>query len=117
MTGDDQDKALRTAVMRLRVSPEEAAEIRHLADRVGLSVSAYLRACGLGQKDIRAVRQPPVNRQLAARLIGELGRLSHEFRRAVDVADPADCAATIDAVHRDLAELRTLLFEALGREP
>lgn len=117
MSDDDPDKALRSAVIRLRVSPDEAAEIRRLADRVGLSVSAYLRAVGLGSRDLRAARQPPVNRQLAARLIGELGRMSHEFRRAADVADSAECGATIEAVHRDLAELRTLFFEALGREP
>lgn len=117
MSASGSDNRVRSEALRVRLSPEELAEIRARADRAGLSVSAYFRVMALEGKKLRAERQPPVNRALAARLIGELGRMSHAFRQAAETADPKLCADTIDAVHRDLAELRTLFFEALGREP
>ncbi|MFD0986239.1 plasmid mobilization protein [Methyloligella solikamskensis] len=117
MVASGSENRVRSAALRVRLSPEEAEQIRARADRAGLSVSAYLRAMALEGKPLRAERQPGVNRQLAARLIGELGRMSHAFRQAADTGDPKACGDVIDAVHRDLAELRALFFEALGREP
>lgn len=117
MASSGSDNRVRSEALRVRLSPAELSEIRTRADRAGMSVSAYLRVAALEGKKVRAERQPPVNRQLAARLIGELGRMSHAFRQAAESADPHACGEVIDAVHRDLAELRVLFFEALGREP
>ena len=47
------------------------------------------------------------------RLLGELGQLATAFRLAHDLADPDAAEAAI----RDLAELRLLCFDALGRKP
>lgn len=50
---------------------------------------------------------------MAARLLGELGRITEALRTGK--ADPAD--PHIAAALRDLAEMRTVYFEALGRAP
>ena len=58
-----------------------------------------------------------VSHQVAARLLGELGRLADGLREVttrglIDAGDPHVAAAL-----RDLAEMRTVCFEAMGREP
>ena len=50
-------------------------------------------------------------------MLGELGRVAEAFRQAASAADQRKCHELIDAAARDLSELRTLCFEALGREP
>lgn len=117
MPGSGSDKRQREHALRVRLSDDEAAEIRKRADRAGLSVSAYLRACALDTNPLRAERQPSINRREVARLIGELGKLSEAFRQAAKVADRERCSLLIEAAGRDFAELRALCFEALGREP
>jgi hypothetical protein len=54
---------------------------------------------------------------MAARLLGELGRIAEVFRAAqaagrIDSSDPFIAAAI-----RDLAEMRTVCFLAMGRNP
>ncbi|WP_029032278.1 plasmid mobilization protein [Salinarimonas rosea] len=107
----------RKAVLQARFTFAEATAIRINADRAGMSVGAYLRAAVLETEPPRATRRPTVNHKAVARLLGELGRVAEAFRQAADAADQRECHALIDAATRDLSELRTVCFEALGREP
>jgi hypothetical protein len=117
MASSGSDKRQRDRVIRVRVSAEEQAKARLRADRSGLSMSAYFRAAALDTKPLRAERQPAVNRQEVAKLIGELGKLRQSLKDAALVADRDRCAALIEGLERDFWELRALCFEALGREP
>ncbi len=103
--------------MSARFNEREAEAIRQLADRAGASVASVIRGAVLNAPITRASRRPAVNHQKAARVLGELGRIAETLRTAtaagrVDANDPHVAAA-----FRDLAEMRTVCFLAMGREP
>jgi mobilization protein NikA len=103
--------------VRVRVSIEEQAIIRDGAERAGLSVSGYIRNAVLDAPTTRAIRQPRVNRKLAAQLLGQLGIVRQAFEDAALELDITEGQKQYDATCRDFAELRTLWFEVFGREP
>ena len=107
----------RGAILQARFSPDEADEIRARADRAGTSVGSLIRSAVLGAEPVRATRRPTVNQQTVARLLGELGQVAQRFREAAKVADQRKSSKIIEAAARDLSEMRTVIFEALGREP
>ncbi len=107
----------RGAILQARFTHIEAAALRMRADRAGLTVGGLIRSAVLDAQPPRAMRRPSVNHQAVARLLGELGRVAEAFRQAAAAADKRQTHALIDAAQRDLAELRTACFEALGREP
>jgi hypothetical protein len=117
MATSGSDKRKRTHALRVRLSDDEHTEVRSRADRAGVSVSAYFRACALDTKPLRAERQPAINRREVARLIGELGSLREALREAARHADSARCTHLIETFDRDFWELRAACFESLGREP
>lgn len=103
----------RRTTLSARFNDQEAEAIRLSADRAGLPVASFLRAAALNRPLPHAVRRPTVSHQVAARLLGELGRIAEALRAGK--ADPAD--PHIAAALRDLAEMRSVCFEALGRSP
>lgn len=107
----------RQQTLSARFNDQEAEAIRLRADRAGVPVASFIRAAALNAPLPRAIRRPTVNHEMAARLLGELGRIAEVLRTAsaaghVDPADPHMAAAL-----RDLAEMRTVCFQAMGREP
>ena len=117
MPGSGSDKRQRDHVIRVRVSPEEHAKAKLRAGQSGLSISAYFRAAALDSKPLRAERAPAVNRKAAVQLLGELGNLKQALNHAANTGDRERCTQLIEGLHRDFWELRSLCFEALGREP
>jgi hypothetical protein len=133
---DDQGRALDTLERRLplarsgsqnrkrrfkrsaALSEEEAAIFDAMADKAGVSVSSLIRCAVLNYPLARATRRPTINHQVAARLLGELAAVADAYRQAASAApEPGKYDALLDAASRDLAELRLLWFQALGREP
>lgn len=111
------DTRQRRKTLSARFNDQEAEAIRQLADRAGLPVASFIRSRTLNVPLPRQTRRPTVNHQMAARLLGELGRIAEALRAAaaaggLDAADPALAAA-----FRDLAEMRTVCFQVMGREP
>lgn len=97
-----------------RFTPAEAALIEEQADRAGVSEAAIIRHAVLDQAPLRASRQPSVNHVQAAQLLGQIGIIASAVREAeLTTNEPL----LVEAIHRDIAEMRTLLFEALGRQP
>jgi len=118
MTKRDKDKKReRPIILQSRMSEDEAALVRDQAQKAGVSVSALIRYALLDQVPLRASRSPTLDRETAARLLAELGQCASAFRQAAQADNPQVNAALIDAVHRDLADMRAVLFQALGREP
>lgn len=115
MATSGSEKRERKRTMSVRLTDGEAAFIKACANAAGVSVSAYVRHAALHVKPLRKSRTPPVDRTAAAQLLGQIGLLATTLRDATERADQAEIAAVIEAVHRDLAEMRTVLFEALGR--
>lgn len=111
----------RQQTLSARFNDQEAEAIRQMADRAGVPVASFLRTAALNQSPGgalgRATRRPTVSHAVAARLLGELGRIAETLRAAstagmVDLDNPHIAAAL-----RDLAEMRTVCFQAMGRQP
>ena len=117
MAGSGSENRQRQVTLKVRCTAEEAALIRGQAERAGVSVAALFRYAVLGQTPLRASRQPKISEENAARLLGKMGQLTSALRGCAGAGDPAKTDARIEAAHRDIAEMRVALFEALGREP
>ncbi len=107
----------RQQTLSARFNEQEAEAIRQMADRAGVPVASFIRAATLNVPLPQAVRRPTVSHETAARLLGELGRIAETLRAAssagaVDLDNPHIAAAL-----RDLAEMRTVCFQAMGRQP
>jgi hypothetical protein len=117
MAGSGSENRKRQVSLKARFTEAEAALIREQADRAGVSVASIIRHAVLGQTPLRAGRQPAVNQELAARLLGKIGQLASALRETPCADQSGKIDARIEAAHRDIAEMRTALFQALGREP
>ena len=117
MAGSGSENRQRSVILKARFTEQEATLVTHQADAAGLSVSALIRFALLDQAPPRAARTPPIDRELAARLLAALGPLACAMRQAADAGDLPRLEQTIEAAQRDLSELRVALFNALGRQP
>ena len=89
-----------------------------MADRAGVSVASLMRSALLDISPPRATRRPTINHIVAARLFGELATLADAYIQAADAApDQGKYDALLSAASRDLAEMRHVWFQAMGREP
>lgn len=100
-----------------RFNEQEAAAIRQAAERLGLPLSAYVRSQLLCAPAGRAARRPTVSHEAAARLLGELGRIAQVLRQAAEAGDLTPSNPLVAAALRDLAEMRAVCFQAMGRAP
>ena len=117
MAGSGSENRRRPVIRKARFTEQEAALIDEQADRAGVSVASVIRYAVLGQTPLRASRQPKISEETAARLLGKMGQLTSALRGFAAAVDPAKTDARIEAAHRDIAEMRVALFDALGREP
>lgn len=117
MSKSGSEKRQRAISLKARFTDAEAVLIRDQAARTGVSVAALIRYAVLHQHPPKSSRTPPLDREAAAQMIGKLGQVAGALRAAADRADEAQAHAIIDAAHRDLADMRAALFEALGRLP
>src|SRR3546814_3384446 len=115
--GSGSEKRHRQNPLKARVTDEEAALIQAQADRAGVSVAALIRFAVLNQTPLRASRRPPLDREAAAQILGNIGLLKAALKQAAEGADDPQCAREIEAACRDIADMRVALFEALGRQP
>jgi hypothetical protein len=117
MSGSGSEKRRRQVTLKARFTDAEAALIREQAERAGVSVASVIRHAVLGEPPLHASRQPAVNEQTAARLLGKMGQLASALRGCAVASDRGNIDPLIEAAHRDIAEMRNEIFEALGREP
>lgn len=117
MAGSGSENRQRQITLKARFTEQEAALVTEQADRAGVSVASVIRYAVLGQTPLRARRQPTINEEIAARLLGDLGQLASALRGCAGAQAPGKSDPRIEAAHRDIAEMRAVLFQALGREP
>ena len=90
----------RGKIVPTRFLPEEHAELEARAAEVGLSSSAYLRSCALGDAGPRARRSPTLDRELAARAIAELNKAGsnlNQIARAVNMKEWPGTSSMMEA--------------------
>jgi hypothetical protein len=124
------EKRQRTSIVTMRINPQEAATIRRIAQKRGESVSSIMRNALLRSR----TRASRLDLQAVARLRTALGSLTgavnkigsnfNQFAREVNrgreprvdsfVAEWDEFKTMFD---RDMAELRIVCLQALGKEP
>lgn len=113
MAASGSEKRQRRKKRTVRFSSIEDAMIRLHADLAGVSVAAYLRAAALNEPLPRKARRPTTNHQDVVQLLGNLGRVASAFREAAALGD----GQAVTVALNDLAEMRLLCFQSLGKAP
>lgn len=114
MARSGSEKRQRQHKVGVRLTDQEYALIKAQADRAGVSMADVFRYGALNMPPLRASRHPSVDRQEICRLIAVFGQVAdglHELELAG--ASPPE----IEAMQRDVADLRAAALEALGRLP
>jgi len=117
MAASGSEKRERQITLKARFNDAEAALVREQAGRAGVSVASLIRYAVLDQTPLRKARAPTVDHEAAAQLLGRLGQCAAALRQAAEADNKRVNTALIKAAHRDLADMRCALFEALGRKP
>jgi Mobilization protein NikA len=111
------EKRQRTTIVTMRINPQEAAAIRRIAERRGESVSALMRSALLHSR----LRPSRIEVKAVARLLGQLGKIGSNINQIayhLNAGRPGDrVEGSLEAALRDLAELRLVCLQALGKEP
>jgi len=114
-------KRLRAKLIQVRVSEAELAEVAEAADRMGLTVASYSRRRLLGHEPPRAVRRPPLDRVMAARVLAALGPIATDVRelgrRQESTAPAVADREKLDGALAALTAMREMVMKALRREP
>ena len=124
------EKRQRTGIITMRINPEEAATIRRIAQRRGESVSSIMRNALLRSRtrasrfDLESVAKVRTALGALTGAVNKIGSNFNQFAREVNrgreprvdsfVAEWDEFKAMFD---RDMAELRIVCLEALGKEP
>lgn len=106
----------RAARVTVRFLPDEHAELEARASAAGLSPSAYLRACALGDAGPRARRSPTVERSLAAHAIADLNKAGsnlNQIARAVNMEQWPGSSSMIEATEA-VKRAATMILQAFG---
>jgi len=111
------EKRQRTNIITMRINPQEAATIRQIAQSRGESVSALMRSALLQSR----LRPSRIDLQAVGRLLGQLGKIGSNINQIayhLNAGRPGDrVEGSLEEALRDLAELRIVCLQALGKEP
>jgi Mobilization protein NikA len=124
------EKRQRTSMVTMRINPQEAATIRRIAQKRGESVSSIMRNALLRSRtrasrlDLAAVAQLRTALGTLTGAVNKIGSNFNQFAREVNrgreprvdsfVAEWDEFKTMFD---RDMAELRIVCLQALGKEP
>jgi hypothetical protein len=110
--------------LSIRFSDEELTGLAATARRAGYTLSSYARFILVGTKPLRSARRPPVETELLARALGQLGKIGSNINQIAHVLNrnrdpdppPSSLAIEISEFLNDLGEARAMLMMALGRK-
>ena len=106
----------KTRAVTSRYDAQEYAELEEAASRAGLTRASYQRIQSLSEPKTRSTRRAPIERELLARVLGQLGKIGSNLNQ---IAHAANLGLGLQGdVAASLAEIRAvlpLLFAALGR--
>lgn len=105
--------------VNVRFSETEHAELKQRADAIGVSVGAFIRMQTLDLTPPRASRVPPVNRQLVAQLLAQLGKVGSNVNQIARLMNSGKHPYEwqFKEAHAAILEMRDACMKALGREP
>ena len=109
----------RSTPVTTRYDDAELAALDEAASKAGLTRASYQRVQSLATPPkTRSTRRAPIERELLARTLGQLGRVGNNLNQIahaanIDGAPRHDIMATI----ADLRDLLPVIMEAMGRKP
>lgn len=113
-----RDRKRRKAPISYRPPERLREEFRTRVANSGLSINAFITAAVFGQEAPRARPAPPVDRQMVALLLSQAARINDRLQAAASLSpDPAHTSSLLAECRDELAEIRTCLMLALGRDP
>ncbi|MGS3139816.1 MobC family plasmid mobilization relaxosome protein [Aeromonas sanarellii] len=115
------EKRQRTAAIYARVTPDEKTAFLVRADKAGMAAAAFARAALVGDSGPRAQRRLPVDSAALRQVLGHLGKTGSNLNQIARYLNTGGGAETVLPDLRealdDLARIRSLIYDALGREP
>jgi hypothetical protein len=108
----------RTKALLVRLTDAERVEVEEASRKAGLTVGSYARQQMLAAPPPRSVRRPSLERELAAQLLGQVGRVGgnlHQLVRHLNFGKEAD-RRQIGDVLASLDLLKREIMQALGRK-
>lgn len=115
------EKRQRTATIYARVTPDEKTAFLARADRAGMAAAAFARAALIGQAGPRAQRRIPADAAALRQVLGHLGKTGSNLNQIARYLHTGGSAETvlpdIQEALSDLARIRTLIYDALDKEP
>lgn len=102
----------RTPPISWRPPADQRAKLEAQIAASGLSTNAYITEAVFGR-----TRHRPAEIQRNAQILAACARLSDDFRDVARSTEQTDVVAAIESARRDLAEIRSALFLAMGRKP
>lgn len=115
------EKRQRIRQVKTRMTEAEHAAFLARADKAGLAAAAFLRAAAIGNAGPRAQRRVPADAQALRQVLGHLGKTGsnlNQIARYLHTGGSADVVMPdIQAALSDLARIRGLIYEALGKDP
>lgn len=111
------EKRHRQARVTVRLSSDERTALETAANASGLTLGSYIRARLTDGKALRSVRRPPVECDLLARLLGQIGKVGSNLNQIAMVMN-AQGIVMHGAISDELSEVKSLreaILKALGR--
>jgi hypothetical protein len=102
----------------VRCTEADREFIAGTAAQAGMSIGAFLRTIALGTAGARAVKRPRIERELLAKLLGEIGKLGSNVNQIAKWANTdrsAPSFAEIVNMREDIATMRADVMKALDR--
>jgi len=116
-SGSERRQRGKGAVL-VRLLPDERTALEDKSREVGLSLAAFLRACGLGTPGPRARRSPTVNAEALGHATAALNKVGSNLNQIAHVLNAGRSTVTAEECFAALAEVRAALariLEILGR--
>ena len=108
----------RTIAVTTRYDLDEFAELDNAASKAGLTRASYQRVQSLSHPKTRSTRRAPIERELLARLLGQIGKIGSNLNQiARDANLGLGVRAELASVLGELRNLIPPLMRALGRAP
>ena len=111
------EKRLRTQLVAVRFSPDEAARLGQHAERAGITVGSYVRSIVLAAPVPRQARRPPVELELLGKALAQLGKVGsnlNQIARHLNSGGSGVAPELSDAL-AELVAAKGVLMSALGR--
>ena len=112
------NKRQRNITKLVRLNESESAAVEEAASRAGLTFASYARTQMLGRPVPDSVKRPPVEKELLAKSLGQLGKVGSNLNQIAHAANIGETVCTeINQVLDEVRQLAAQIKTALGRKP